>query len=667
MRVSLVLILTMLAGMVSAQSLVVRDNFEGETRGTPREVSFVPGKDGQAVLLSRPGSTIEFPAEHFGKESGRIELDVKLTQPLTEDHPFWCLFSDIGAAASHPGAINVHWRDKSSVLEYAIFDGSAHHWCYAKDIDWTDWRKVTLIYGHTGMVLEIDGKVVDTNPYAGGLANTPKRLGFHDAYVSAPPTMVDNFRTYRVNTDLLKATPVAFTPNDDGIDDTCTITYGLQWDSVVMLDVLDESGKMVSRLSHEHKVAGEYEIVWDGEGTRDGGHTLRLTARSEQGDRVLTEEMQIERRWKWRKPEYDFSSFPIGTWYFWEDDATYIGRIVEDDVRAKDYYSRTMKDLGDHGFNLIVPVWTPKHRRALMLDEAHKNGIRALVHIDEINHLINMGDASDRENVYRIMEDAVKDTKDHPAVAGYYLIDEPTNRPDVAARIARSMRALEMVSPRHPGFSCLLGGYEQLLETVNYPVLLIDIYPIGPNWNGSFAGYIGELERGQRNAGGRPMWVILQAFGKPNAWKIPTSEEISAQVWLALAHGAKGIVYFIYQSTTGYQGEWLQGMVDMDLKPMDDRLEGVGKINETLRKLGPVILTLEPADFEIPVRAEGLVVKGFADPSGVMYVVLANPDTTKTVLARWEGPQPTDVLTRAKTRSLIVLRPGDGRLLKISN
>lgn len=361
------------------------------------------------------------------------------------------------------------------------------------------------------------------------------------------------------------------------------------------------------------------------------------------------------------RPFRDF--FPTGVWYFWEDDASYINRHVDDLSRAKSYYKRTIKDLADHGVNLMIANWTPRDHRLIVLDEAAKNGVKVIVHLDEMNSLINEGKSFDE--MVSAAKKATAGIRNHPALAGYYLIDEPSTSPEVVQHIADARRAVEKADPKHPGFSCLLGAYEELLKTVDYRVLLIDIYPLGVKWNGDFSGYISELERGRRNAGDRPLWVILQAFGKPDAWKIPTPAEMRAQVWLALVKGANGIVYFIYQSTTGIQGEWLQGLVDMDLKPMDSRWAEIGRINSQLKKLGPKLLKLRPADFPIPVTGENLVVSSFGDESGKPYAIVVNRDTKSAVSVKWNAAAPTDVLTGRKLGTSFTLKPGDGKLLRL--
>jgi hypothetical protein len=665
--VGLTLILMALPSCAS-ERLVFQDDFDGKTLGRPAGITFAEGKNGQAAVLDAPSDTIAYPAECFSQRAGRIEFHVNLTKPASPDKEMWCLFSDIGAAGSHWGAINVHWRDKSGKLEYGIFDGAQHHWCYSKTTGWqpNKWYRIALVYGGHGMRLEVDGVVEDTNPYSGGLAKTSKRLGFDDGYNDAPPVMVDDFRTLRISVDGLDISEPIITPNGDGLFDSCAITYELADDSTVSIDVLGSDGRLVKRLiANQSATGGEHSTTWNGNGVRDGEYNISLLVRSPSRSRRLDERITIDRRWMWQKPEPAFKDFfPLGTWYFWEDDASYIGRHADDPDRIANYYERTMKDLSDHGFNLVFPVWTPHDHRLIMLEEARKNGIKAIVHLDEINSVIARGEAGDKESLFEVASNAIKDVKRHPAVAGYYMIDEPSNSPEVARRIARARKVLEAVDPNRPGFSCLLGGYEDLLKTVDYQVLLIDIYPLGVGWNGDFSGYIGELQRGARNAENRPLWVILQAFGKPNAWKIPTPEEIRAQVWLALAHGAKGIVYFIYQSTTGHQGEWLQGLVDMDLKQMDSRLDEVGRINADIRKLAPTLLKLRPADFTLPEVPSSVIVGAFSDGKK-RYVILANKDTGSPARLSWKAGVATDILEGRKIASEITLAAGGGMVLRL--
>ena len=200
---------------------------------------------------------------------------------------------------------------------------------------------------------------------------------------------------------------------------------------------------------------------------------------------------------------------------------------------------------------------------------------------------------------------------------------------------------------------------------MNVPVLLVDSYPVVSNWSGDFSGYVEQLERGQRNAGDRPLWIIPQVFGKPEVWKTPTPEEIRAEVWLALAYGAKGFIHFIYQSTTSNGEEWIRGLVDMDLNPIDGRLDELKQLNADLDRLAPTLLSLHPTEFTPPQVSDSVVARAFQDAKGTRYVILANTDVKNPATFAWTGVATTDVLTGKKIRSQISLVPGGGKVVKL--
>jgi hypothetical protein len=193
---------------------------------------------------------------------------------------------------------------------------------------------------------------------------------------------------------------------------------------------------------------------------------------------------------------------------------------------------------------------------------------------------------------------------------------------------------------------------------------LIDIYHITVGWSGDLSSYESEVDRGMRAAGEKPLWIIPQVFGKPNVWLVPTPAEIRAQVWLALAHGAKGMVYFIYQSTTGVQGEWLQGLVDMQLKPMNQRLEEIGKINADLKKLAPALLKLKLASFPVDISNDKIVARGFTDKR-TKYVILANKDIKNSQIVKWSGKPAVNVLTGKPVSGEFTLEAGAGVVLRL--
>jgi len=367
-----------------------------------------------------------------------------------------------------------------------------------------------------------------------------------------------------------------------------------------------------------------------------------------------------------RKTETSFDSFfARGTFFINENDSLVSKTRIDDPVAAQVYYARAMKDLAEHGFNLAIVYWTPVDHRKMMLDSAQEYGLKVVVHLPEIASMIRSGE---QVNTFDFAEHVTKGLRDHPAVAGYYIWDEPLVEPGQIVRAELARLALEVSDPDHPSLACLAdadGEYEDMLSTVKLPVLLVDAYPLVSDWSGDFSEYVAQMERGQRNAGDRPLWIVPQVFGKPNAWKTPRREEIRAQVWLALAYGAKGFVHFIYQSTTGVEGDGIQGLVDMDLNRIDGRLDELKRINVDLDRLSPTLLSLRPAEFTFPEVPRSIVARAFSDAQATRYVIMANKDVKDTIRFEWTGDAATDVLTGKEVGPQIELAAGDGKVLAL--
>jgi hypothetical protein len=653
---------------------LIDDSYEGSTLGKAQNITFSQGKTGLGAVLGSPDSSIRYEPNAFAGKSGRIEFDFRLTKKMPAGRKHWCLLSDVGASSARLGNIVVMWPGDEKTLNFGIFDGNAFHWCKSKTTDWQPdrWYHLSLSYGIDGMSLGLDGIVEATDPWTGGLADTGKTLGYHDGFMDTPKVQIDNFRTFRRDSDMLELTPECFSPNNDGIADTCTIRYGLARKSTVTLDVIDRSGKILKRLVKPGTtlLPGEYEIAWNGSGRHDGEYTVRLSFNSHEGEKTFEKKVRIDNRWKWKKnAAIDKSFFPIGVWYFNEDDATgSLQRTIKDDAKAKNYYDRTMDDLGSHGINFAVLNWTPQNHWKMALDAAGRNGIKCIVHMDKINDLVASGPIEDWSALCDKASALVKDVKDRPEVAGYYIVDEPLATPMMAKNIRQARQAIETVDPKHTGFSCMMPcvEYEYLMKNVDYQALVLDCYVIGKDWNGDFTPYTTQLARAQRCVDDKkPYWIILQTFATKTWGSIPTPEAIRAQVWLGLAYGAKGVIYFIYQSTTQIQGECLVGLVGMDLKPTDNRWSEVAKINSDVSKLAPTLVTLKQSKRKVSL-SPGITSTAFVGPKGDEYVIVVNPDTKKVANVSWTLGAATDVLTGNPISKTISLPAGGGKLIRLN-
>ena len=116
-----------------------------------------------------------------------------------------------------------------------------------------------------------------------------------------------------------------------------------------------------------------------------------------------------------------------------------------------------------------------------------------------------------------------------------------------------------------------------------YDVLMIDVYPIRPN-RLPLATIADRMEHAWRSVKGKkPVWFIPQAFGYdvveglkgPPGYLTPTPKEEVAMHYLALTHGAKGILAYCYHVYTRYDPErkrhkkwpWILGGYLADKQP----------------------------------------------------------------------------------------------------
>ena len=130
-------------------------------------------------------------------------------------------------------------------------------------------------------------------------------------------------------------------------------------------------------------------------------------------------------------------------------------------------------------------------------------------------------------------------------------MDEPDLNevaPEEYSRLARRLRKLDRARPIYLTVWSPLryGDYVNVCDILApnpYPILHTE-----PEQNNlRLVGII--LDAARESAGGRPVWAILQAFYAEPAWpRNPTPRELRAMVFLALNHGADGIIYFSYKS-----------------------------------------------------------------------------------------------------------------------
>jgi len=92
----------------------------------------------------------------------------------------------------------------------------------------------------------------------------------------------------------------------------------------------------------------------------------------------------------------------------------------------------------------------------------------------------------------------------------------------------------------------------------------------------------------------KPVWTVIECTRIRNPDKKATPEQVRAEVWMALIHGAQGIVYFAH--------EWEPRFVEAAILRDPEMLNAVTRINQEIGRLTPV-LTGPTTDESAEVRS----------------------------------------------------------------
>ena len=474
------------------------------------------------------------------------------------------------------------------------------------------------------------------------------------------------------------ATPPAFSPNGDGIYDTCSAMLLLGEPSTVSLQVTDAHGFPVRQIAPPADIAtGTHTFTWDGRvdddrPTTPGRYLLLFTVENmRDGSINLDAPVDLQDLPPLMGQAGAITDmFPRGLWIHLS------GRYAENIV-----YKRLFAAITARSFDTVIASWPNEARLSELLETADASGVRIIPHTSRIDFLIRRyyDFAYEKVSEAELRDEAtsaVLALASHPSLLGYYLKDEVTT--DLLDNARTAARALRSLDPAHPIFSEIPSGPElaQKFDALDTAVLLNAYYPIAsyePVKPEIFEGLCTALEAasGAARAKNRPLWMILQGFAS-DASRMPTPAEMHCQVWLALAYNAKGIFYFLAQSL--YE---LHGLFSFDEVPFPI-LDELALINHDLAALSPVLLQLSPAE-EFSQAPPDHTVRSFQDASGTPHVIIVNRDclTTRTpelVLNLDNIASLEDVLTggnlpffyeAGQAHVPLVIAPGCGRLIRI--
>ena len=150
--------------------------------------------------------------------------------------------------------------------------------------------------------------------------------------------------------------------------------------------------------------------------------------------------------------------------------------------------------------------------------------------------------------------------KDHPAILGWYMADEPEGRAHSVEWYKSAYALLREIDPYHPcimlnyglrGIRTYYEGCDVLMPDC-YPVFRVDGTTRKPLWA------LTEWTEAARAL--RPTWLVPQVFDWDGTGTItspgrsPTFDEVRNQIWQVLAAGARGVLMFSYRGSRTSDG-----------------------------------------------------------------------------------------------------------------
>jgi hypothetical protein len=275
--------------------------------------------------------------------------------------------------------------------------------------------------------------------------------------------------------------------------------------------------------------------------------------------------------------------FPLHMYTGWG----YTGLFDPNPPALKDLQTLAMFEMGANTFFL--------YKQDDLVDAL---GARSLLNIRAQTRQITRGAAGDTEAEEGFLEILRGLGPLPPGTIGLYVEDEP--RLPQAARMSLLEEANRTRGSRLPLLYTLHGeDAVDFWHRADTTVLMTRAYPIRKASRGDLQGQISReladyIVRCQQGGGGRPLWLVAQAFGdsgRPDLWDVPTPAQIRLMSGLALARGIRGLTFFCYDSSPAAK-ENLVGLARWPFVPEDARYAEVSAVFHDITAAGGFLAAL---------------------------------------------------------------------------
>ncbi|MBQ7822942.1 MAG: beta-galactosidase [Bacteroidaceae bacterium] len=247
-------------------------------------------------------------------------------------------------------------------------------------------------------------------------------------------------------------------------------------------------------------------------------------------------------------------------------------------------------ELKDAGFTHSFSHTGTADEVAMQLDTAQLAGIKLIITCRELESETEV---------------AVNRFKNHPALDGYFLRDEPDR--SAFAALSEWARKIESVDKKHYCYLNLLPTYASLealktasyreyvslfIKEVNLPFVSYDHYPVigDSSLRGDFYENL-EIVADESRKAGKPFWAFALATAH-DPYPIATMASLRLQVYSNLAYGAQGIQYFTYFTPVGTVWNFNHAPITETLQ-RSEVYDRVREMNKEIKALSFIFLGAE--------------------------------------------------------------------------
>jgi hypothetical protein len=281
------------------------------------------------------------------------------------------------------------------------------------------------------------------------------------------------------------------------------------------------------------------------------------------------------------------------------------------------------------GFNMISPYQkiaaATLPERLLYLDRCAALGMKVHYNLLSIAGGGGVGQGrADYQNTQRLalLQQEILMIKDHPALLGWYICDEPTGQNIQPEALLESYQLIKKLDPYHPISIVFMNPKAAVQYRAVMDIVMADPYPI-PNRHPKEVGDIIQAlaDVFQYDI---PVWLVPQAFGGSEHWaREPSPSEIRLMTWLGVLHGATGIQYFIRHGLSSFPKSSLTW-------------DAASAAIKEIKNLSPFLLQAEEAQV-LKAPDNEIEAKWYRKNGQVMLVVLNTNKNPKNFVLKLDG------------------------------